>query len=212
MSAVGDVIGDVFGGITGAKQQGESMERAAQIQADAAREGIKSQDAQFAKLVELMSPYVTAGNKGLSGQSDIAGLNGFDAQQAAVGNIERSPLFAALTGQGEDSILQNASATGGLRGGNTQAALAQFRPQLLNSLIEQTYARYGGISQLGQAAAAGQAAAGQNLANATSDLLGQAGAAQAGGVIGRGSVVRNTFGDLMGIAGGVIGAKKAGLF
>ena len=52
--------------------------------------------------------------------------------------------------QGQDAILQNASAIGGLRGGNTQAALAQFRPALLSQLIAEQYNRLGGLSSLGQ--------------------------------------------------------------
>ncbi|WP_449405980.1 hypothetical protein [Massilia phosphatilytica] len=37
-----------------------------------------------------------------------------------------APRFQALQQQGNDAILANASATGGLRGGNVQGALGQF--------------------------------------------------------------------------------------
>ncbi len=56
---------------------------------------------------------------------------GMEAQQGAISGLEGSPIFQALARQGEDAILQNASATGGLRGGNVQGALGQFRPAAL---------------------------------------------------------------------------------
>lgn len=205
MSFVGDLVGDVFGGITGAKQAGKAAERAGATQAAAAQQGIEEQRRQFDKFVELMAPYVTAGTGALGGQQALVGLGGAEAQQQAIAGLEGSPQFQALTQQGENAILQNAAATGGLRGGNVQAALAQFRPQVLSDLINQQYARLGGLSTMGQNAAAGQAAAGQTLGANVSGLLGQQGAATAGGQIARGGVARQTFGDIMQIAGAAAG-------
>ena len=91
----------------------------------------------------------------LGAQEDLLGLNGADAQGRAISQIENSPYFSGLVKQGENAILQNASATGGLRGGNTQAALAQFRPNMLAAAIDQQYQRLGGLTSLGQNAAAG---------------------------------------------------------
>lgn len=121
----------------------------------------------------------------LAGQQDLLGLNGNAAQGAAISNIENSPYFSGLVQQGENAILQNASATGGLRGGNTQGALAQFRPNMLAAAIDQQYQRLAGITSLGQNAAAGVGNAGMNMANNNSQLFGQIGAAQAGGIIGQ---------------------------
>jgi hypothetical protein len=121
--------------------------------------------------------------------------------------FEQSPLFQALTQQGENAILQNASATGGLRGGNVQAALSQFRPQALNALIEQQYGRLGGLSELGQASAAGQAASGMESASNIGNLLANQGAAIAGGQMAKGGVARQAFGDLLSI-----GTLAAGAF
>lgn len=200
MSFIGDFIGDTIGGITGAKQAGRAAEKAGQLQAEAAEEGIAEQRRQFDKLVELMAPYVATGYKGLGGQESIIGLQGQKAQQRVIGELEQSPLLQALTRQGENALLQQASATGGLRGGNIQAALAQFRPQMLNQLIEQQYNRLGGLSQLGQAAAAGQAAQGMSSASNIANLLANQGTAIAGGQIAKGGVARQTFGDMLGIA------------
>lgn len=86
---------------------------------------------------------------GLQGQQALTGLMGRDAQAEAIAALSGGPQMQALTQQGEEAILQNASATGGLRGGNVQAALAQFRPQMLSNLINQQYTQLGGIGALG---------------------------------------------------------------
>lgn len=209
MSSIGDFIGDTIGGITGSKQAGEAGQAAAASQAAASQAGIDETKRQFDKMVELMSPYVQVGTSGLDAQQALLGLQGLEAQQLAISNIENSPLFQAQIQQGEEALLQNASATGGLRGGNIQAALAQFRPQMLNQQIQNQYANLGGLAQLGQASAAGQASAGLNTASNISNLLAQQGAARAGGQLAQGGVVGQTFGDLLTIGGT---AAKAGMF
>ena len=122
----------------------------------------------------------------LQAQQDLLGLNGNAAQSSAMSAIESSPYFSGLVKQGENALLQNASATGGLRGGNTSAALAQFRPNMLAAAIDQQYQRLGGLVNIGQNAAAGVGNAGQAMANNTGQLLQQAGAATAGGYLASG--------------------------
>lgn len=197
MSFVGDFIGDVVGGITGAKQAGKAAQAGAETQAAATQAGIEEQRRQFDKLVEIMAPYVAPGEKSIEAQQALLGLLGTEEQQKAIAGIEAGPTFGALARQGEEALLQRASATGGLRGGNVQAALAQFRPQLLQSLIEQQYTNLGGLTKIGQASAAGQAAAGMESATSIANLLGQQGAQRAGGQIAMGNVNRQAFGDLL---------------
>ncbi len=212
MSFVGDFIGDTIGGITGAKQQGKAAERAAQIQAGASDQAIAEQRRQFDTLIELMSPYVTSGNQAIGQQGALIGLGGQQAQQDAISQLEQSPMFTSLLRQGENAMLQNASATGGIRGGNTQSALMQFRPDLLAQVINDQYSKLGGLTQIGQASAAGQASAGMQNASNIGALLADRGAALAGGQLAKGSVARNTFGDLLGIGSLAVGAKRAGMF
>jgi hypothetical protein len=207
MSFIGDFIGDVFGGITGAKQAGQAAERGAATQAAASGQGIEEQRRQFDKLVELMSPYVSAGVGALGQQQALIGLQGQEAQQQAIQGFEQSPIFQSLSQQGENALLQQAAATGGLRGGNVQEALAQFRPQLLNQLIEQQYGRLGGLSTMGQASATGQASAGQQTGVNVANLLANQGQAIAGGQVARGNVGRQAFGDILDI-----GKIAAGFF
>ena len=96
---------------------------------------------------------------------NLAGVNGREGQQAAINMIESSPAFEAMVKQGENAILQNASATGGLRGGNTQYALAQFRPQILSGLMDKQYSQLSGMAGQGMQAANSAAGYGTNIAN-----------------------------------------------
>jgi len=191
--------------------QADAAENAAAVQSGSAQAGIEEQRRQFDKVQELLKPYSMAGEKALGGlapfaaagapaleeQQALLGLRGPEAERAAIERIRGGETFQALAGQGEEALLQRASATGGLRGGNIQGALAQFRPALLSSLIDQQYGRLGGmtalgqtttqnIAGLGQASAAGTGAAAQTTGANVANLLGQQGAALAGAEIAQG--------------------------
>ena len=181
------VAGLVAGGasLVGSAVQSRASGKAAQAQTAASQQGIEEQRRQFDEMQRLLEPYVAAGQPALEAQQALLGLAGPEAQQAAIQQIESSPLLQALTRQGEEAMLQQASATGGLRGGNLQGALAQFRPAMLQQALEQQYARLGGMTALGQQSAAGVGAAGMESGRTVAGLLGQQGAAAAGGALGR---------------------------
>lgn len=170
-----------------ADRHGDAADAAAAAQGDAARAGMSEQQGRFDSVLKLLQPYVDAGTGALAQQKDLVGL-GSDprAQQAAIDAIMRSPQFTSAQKLGEGRILANASATGGLRGGNTQAALAQFNPSLLASAINDQYGRLGGLVSIGQNAAAGVGNAGMATGNQISGLLQQLGASQAGGALAGG--------------------------
>ena len=166
--------------------QADAASSAAGIQGAAAQAGIDEQRRQFDTVQKLLKDYTEAGPGALAAQQTLLGLKGPEAERAAIERISGSETYKALAAQGENALLQQASATGGLRGGNIQAALGQFRPQLLSSLIDQQYGRLGGMTSLGQASAAGVGAAGMQTGANVSNLLGQQGAAQAGAEIAQG--------------------------
>lgn len=225
----------VGGGLLGSMMTSSATSSAASTQAGAAQAGIDEQRRQFDAARQLLAPYVQAGTQGLGGyapyqqagagalptlqqyaqagapaleqQQALIGLRGPEAQRQAIAGIEGGEQFQAMSRQGEEALLQRASATGGLRGGNVQGALAQFRPQLLNELINQQYGRLGGLAatggtvaqnlassglsatgelaRIGQASAAGVGTAGTQTGANIADLLGQQGAATAGGIMGQ---------------------------
>jgi len=177
--------------------QSNAASKAAEIQGAAAEKGIAQQGVssqaaideqrrQFDAVQKILQPFVAVGAPAVEQQQALLGLRGPEAERAAIERISGGEQFKALAQQGEESLLQRASATGGLRGGNIQAALGQFRPQLLSNLIEKQYGQLGGLATLGQSSAAGVGTAGMNTGANIANLLGQQGAAQAGGAIAQG--------------------------
>lgn len=206
------VVGSVATGVMSSKAQKKAANAAAGAQMEASEMGVEEQRRQFDAVQKLLKPYADAGLSGLSGQQDLLGINGMSAQQAAIGNINNSAEMQTYLQQGENAILQNASATGGLRGGNTQAALAQFRPQLLNQLINQRYQNLAGMTSLGQNAAAGTGNAGMQSASNISNLYQQSGAAQAGAALAHGQANANMWNSVGSTIGTLGGMKLTGMF
>jgi hypothetical protein len=170
--------------LAGSVLQSNAARDAAGIQSEASQSGIEEQRLQFDAMRELLKPYTEAGAPALQQQQAFLGLQGPEAERAAIERIRSGETFQALARQGEEALLQNASATGGLRGGNIQGALAQFRPQLLAGLIDQQYSRLGGMTALGQQSAAGVGSSGIQSGENVANLMAQAAAAQAGGQLG----------------------------
>lgn len=157
------------------KNQAKMQVQATEASAAAARQAIEEVRTMYASAEEILAPFMDlvpqqiqelglyqragaaaapgletiagAAGPAFQAQAAIAGLEGPEAQREAIANIESSPEFQAMVRQGEEAILQGASATGGLRGGNVQAALAQFRPAMLNRFVQQQYERLGGLTR-----------------------------------------------------------------
>lgn len=228
-------VAKFVGKLTGAQAQADAAQEAGRTQSAAAQAGVDQLNGRFddAKTLQMqqldayrqaLAPYMSAGTGALSGVQDLTGLNGAGAQQSAIAGIQGSPQYQALSQSGQDAILSNASATGGLRGGNVQAALGQFQPQLLSQLIDQQLSRLGGLTSLGANSSLNYGNAGISTGNAiaqeglstganVANLLQQKAAATAGGQLAEGSVARQGFGDALKIAslfmGGAPGAPDA---
>ena len=208
------VTGLIVGGtqLVGGIMQADAAGNAAAIQAGAAEKGVEEQRRQFDALQALLKPYTEAGVPALEQQQAFLGLRGPEAEQAAIDRISSGAGFQESLRQGEEALLQRASATGGLRGGNIQGALAQFRPALLNQALEQQYSRLGGMTTLGQRSAAGVGAAGMETGTNIANLFNQQGAALAGGELGQ----AKAFGQVLNMPAQFLGMQygaggKAGL-
>jgi hypothetical protein len=210
--------------IYSASKSSSAAKSAAQTQAQAQGQAVDEQRRQFDAIRELLKPYVEAGKTDLTqpyigagpgalqAMQGLAGLRGAGEQQAAIEQIKQGAQYQELARQGEEAILQNAAATGGLRGGNVQAALSQFRPALLNQLIESQYGKLAGLTslgstsaenllRLGQASAAGTAAAGQQSAQNIGNLMVGQGQALAAGQIGAAQAQAQGLGAISGNIG-----------
>jgi hypothetical protein len=193
MSAIGKLVGKV----TGAESAVKGAERAARTQAASAQAGIDEQRHQFDVTQQNLAPFLQGGQQAMGALGGLVGLGGADAQSQAIQSLAESPQFQALLTQGEEAILQNAAATGGLRGGNTQAALAQFRPQLLAQAINDQFGRLAGVAGIGQGVGVNLGGLGQASAQNIAGLLGQQGAARAGAQIARGNLARQGISDFL---------------
>lgn len=210
ITAAAGIGGSVIAG-NAAKSAGN---KAAAAQQQAAQMQIDEQRRQYDQTRTDLAPWMTQGTNAANAQGDLLGLNGASAQQAAISAQQGSPLYQSLFNNGQNTLLANASATGGLRGGNTQGALANFGRDTLAQVIEAQLTRLGGVSEQGQNAAAQVGSFGANAANNIGNALGESGAAQAGAALANGaatgSMVKDITGAITGIANNQDVVKWAG--
>lgn len=212
MPAAAPALLAVGGNLLSGAMQSNAAESASAAQSASAAAAIAEQRRQFDAIRALLKPYVEAGTPALQQQQALAGLGAPGSQQAAITSIEQSPFFQSQVQQGENALLQQASATGGLRGGNIQAALAQFRPAMLAQAIEDQYSRLGGLTSLGQQSAVGVGNAGMSTGSNIANLLQQQGAAQAGGILGKASGMSNAIGGIAQGFGSILGMGGTSAF
>lgn len=197
IGAVGSVLGGVLGG--------KGASAAAKAQAAAQQAAIQEQRNEFNTIQTNEQPYMAAGQQGLSGQLGLLGLSGADTQQSAIDALKASPAFTSLYGTGQDTVLQNAAATGGLRGGNTNNSLATFGSGLLNQVIQNQLGAYQGLTGVGQAAAAGTNAAATSTGSTISNLLNQQGNSNATAAASPYAALQGVISQLTGSGGGLSG-------
>ncbi len=204
-------------------------EEAATVQEDAATRGLNEQRRQYEQtrmdtLGQLrtdrgiarnqydraqtqMRPWLEAGGSALAAQSNIMGLSGVDAQQQAYDDYSMSPGQQFLRDRGEKAMVRNASAIGGLGGGNVRSDLQQQGIGFAAQDFGNYYNRLAGMSGTGQTSAGqmgrmganyagrmGQMGSnasnllgniGQNFGNAAAQQYGLAGNARASGIFGQ---------------------------
>jgi hypothetical protein len=187
------------------KDEREAVGKAAGQQVSGEEAARKEMILAQAKQARALGGYQAAGGDALAQQRALAGLDGPEAQQAAISQLEQSPQFQAMLQQSEEAMLANASATGGLRGGNTQAALAQLRPALLSQIIEAQYARLGGLSSMGYGAASqvGQGALG--IGQQQAGIQQNIGAIRAGSTLGQSALLTQGRQQLLNTGASLIG-------
>lgn len=171
------------------------------IQAGAASDAAGKMGAAAGRASALLEPWVARGNQAGEMQGQLIGLNGYDAQDAAINRLKTGAEFVGLKKVGEEGILSNASATGGLRGGNVQGALSQYDQTLLSKVINDQYNRLGGLSAQGLGAVQGP------NGQATQEI--NQGEAEAGGIMG---VAKGLMGGINGLtnAAGVFMGGRPG--
>lgn len=134
-------------------------------------------------------------------QNPGAMVSARDAQRNAIDALAGGEQFGALVKQGEYGLLANQAATGGLRGGDTARALAEFRPTMLQALIDRQMANLGGMAANGQNAAAMTGNAALQTGQQVNASIGDRGAAQAGAALARGQAFQNATAGILNTVG-----------
>jgi len=210
--------------IFGAAKQKKAVGQASAAQQAAAQAGIDLTQGQLDqnqgnldKTLATLLPFLSQGQQAVTAQGDLLGLQGDEEQAAAIASLKDSPLFKSLFRTGEETILQNASATGGLRGGNLTGSLANFGSDTLAKVIQQQLGNLGGLTATGLGAAGTGAAAttaaggiSADLAQQISALLNGQGAAKAGGILGKANANQQIYSGIADAAGDIVGALAGG--
>jgi hypothetical protein len=154
-------VGAIGGGLLASS--GASKASNAQQKSDAA--AIAEQQREYDTTRSDFAPYLGFGKSAMGPLGDLIGLNGNDASAAAINALKASPMYQSLFNTGQEAILQNASATGGVRGGNTQGALYELGSNTLSDVIQNQIRNLFGATGVGQGATSSVANVGQNTAN-----------------------------------------------
>lgn len=186
-------VGTAAAGIMGSKSAGD----AADAQSASAQAGMESQERMFEKSLELQQPYRQAGYDALP---QLQGLTTPEGRATTLQSYYAGPEFQQLQAQTEEQQLRNAAATGGLRGGVNQAALATIAPQLGQQYLSNQYNQLTGLANLGMGAASQGASGAMGLGSGISALQQQAGQARAQQQLAQGNIWGNVASDFGGLA------------
>lgn len=182
-ASLGGALGGAADGNKGTKQAQTANNQSVNAINHGYQSGINAGNAQFNQTAGNLAPWLISGQLANAQQGNLVGLNGGVQQQAAIDQLKASPLYTSLYGNGENAILANASATGGLRGGNTQRSLYGLGNDTLAQLIQSQLGNLGGISSMGQSTALGQGALGAANTSSIQSMLGGMGSANASGIL-----------------------------
>lgn len=177
-----------IGGLLGAGAEKKASRGAQASLVDALNKGIATQQHQYDLTRGDFAPEAALGTSAAGSFGDLVGANGADKWSAAIKALQESPLYQSLYSNGREAVLQNASATGGLRGGNTERSLANFGADTLSTTIQQQLQNLMAGINAGTAAKGTVAGVGTNTANSISSQQGQIGGANAQGILTRGGL------------------------
>jgi hypothetical protein len=117
------------GSMLGASSQKKAVKKATKQQVAARQGDCRAVGRQFDITNKNFRALSRHWREGPAGLGDLTGVNGADAQAAvAIEALKASPFYQSLFRTGEEAVLQDASATGGLRAATLSAALRISAP------------------------------------------------------------------------------------
>lgn len=197
-----------IGGLLGSGAQKSGVNKASAAQMQYLDKGIGAENSQYNQSRSDFAPWMGFGSSALGPLGDLLGLNGNDASGKAIEALKSSPIYQSLFANGQEAVLQNASATGGIRGGNTQGALADFGRDTLAQTIQQQIANLFGASGQGLGATGAVAQLGEHKADALATLFGQQGDTLASKYLTKGGINAQNWNN----AGGLLDSITSAIF
>lgn len=216
MSFVGNAVGKVIGGITGANQAAKGAQAAADTQSAASREANQLQREMWERQLKDQQPWLDVGKQNLNRLAQMMQPGGEFNRNFTMADYQADPGFQFRQQQGEQAINRAASAAGRYDSGRALKDLTEFNSGLASQEFGNAFNRWdlqqgNRYNRLANLAGVGQTAnqqlqqAGQNYANQASQNLANIGSAQGAAQIAKGNVVGNSFDGAMKLGGAIAG-------
>tara|TARA_R100001086_G_scaffold200856_1_gene117055 strand:+ start:3284 stop:4021 length:738 start_codon:yes stop_codon:yes gene_type:complete len=192
------------GSIAGSVIQSNAAKDAAQTQAEATDRANQRQYEMYQEQRADFSPYRQAGGRALSMMENPDFQRDFSQS-----DFETDPGYEFRMAEAQKALERSAAARGGLMGGRMAKDLTRFSQGFASNEYQNAYNRFNAdrdrrwgrlnaLAGMGQASAAGTAAAAQNYGNMGATLDVARGASLADGMVAQGNAIQ----------GGIAGASK----
>lgn len=194
----------------GSSSGAKAAKKAQAAQMAMMEKAIAEQRAAYSEGKQLLDPYSQAGLGGLQSYLAMLGQSGPEAQQQAISGLEQTPGYQAQLQAGQRALLQNASATGGLRGGNVQQGLAEFGSGLFGNYYNQQLDRLNQLQGQGLQTQSNLANLRVGQAANISNQLNMMGQSQGQGILAQQAAKQQGMSNLGSAVGGIGGAIFGG--
>ena len=150
----------------------------------------------YGAAINKYQPWAKSGQEANNSISDLNGLNGPEAQQAAYQRMQFDPGYKVQVDQANQALQRSSMASGNLFSGNFANALQTQNRNMASTEYGNYYARLMGVSNQGLSASGNQANLYANAGNALGQLSAQKGTALGANYTGYGNAQSNAYGNL----------------
>jgi hypothetical protein len=213
--------------IVGSVISSDASRSAANTQSDAARNAQQTQLQMFNQTQGNLAPFLQGGQQGQNALLQYLGIGpggSFNPNAPGVApfgtaNFQQDPSYQWRFGQGQQAVMANAAARGGIQSGQTLKDLTSFGQGLASTEYQNAFNRYqtqqnavynrlANLAGSGQNAAVQQGGFGQSTANNISGLQQAQGAFNAANAIGQAGAINQGIGGLT--LAGILAQQQGG--
>jgi hypothetical protein len=196
--AIGTAAAIIGGTVVAGLASSKSNKKAVKAQVEGQDKSIAEQRRQFDATQANLEPFQEAGQAAIVEQQNLIGLNGNEAQAASFDSFNASPGQKFLRDRAQKNLVRNASAIGGLGGGNVRSALVEQGVGFAQQDYNNRFGRLGQMAGQGQTAATNIGNFGANASNNISNSYGNIGNARATGIQNQNAIFQNVLGQVSG--------------